>query len=153
MIVVIAIVSTLAVIATLRFSEMNRKHTIETETKAMYTMLMEVRQQALLQKARRSVKVTTGQLNVYPGTDTSVAPIQQKMFTYPVAWSGGGTQLVITYDTYGMWDSDSDPVSICMNSGADNPASVDSVVVTKTKVSMGKRDSGGGCAEGAIRLK
>jgi len=150
LIVAVAIIGTLITVATMNFSEMTRKAHIESQIKMMYADLMTIRSQALLQKQERSAVVaTTGGVttfSIYSSGEITVAPVSQRVLHYPVVWNSTG---VISFDTRGL---ETNPLSICVEPSG-NPANQDSIVVSATRINMGKRNAGGGCAATNIIVK
>ncbi len=136
--VVTAIIGILLAAATLLFKQYTLKANIENQVRSMYADLMKARSEAVMQRADRSFTVSSGVFMVYSTADGSGAPIEQTVFKFPVSIDNGA---VISFDTRGVADVAGNPMTICVNP-AGNPAAVDSIVITKTLIQMGKWNSG-----------
>ncbi|GLI37066.1 prepilin-type N-terminal cleavage/methylation domain-containing protein [Geobacter hydrogenophilus] len=150
LVVIVAIIGILLAIATLNFSEMNKKSGIETQVKKLYADLQETRQQALYTKRPRSVRLSAGALQIYSSANVAVAPQSVITLPHPTVWEGATDQ--IDFDTLGAAMNEStDGKAICIEP-AGNPASYDSVVVYPTMVKIGKRKAGESCASDKITI-
>lgn len=145
LLVVIAIIGILLTIATLMFSQYTLKANIEKQTRKVYTDLMDARSQAIMQKVDRSFSINGSQFRIYPTPNGSGAPIYQETLNFPVAVDNPA---VISFDTRGVASA---TVTVCVNQPG-NPAALDSVVITKTLIQMGKWN-GGGCTRGNVTPK
>lgn len=148
---VVAVMIILLSVATLQFSSMMSKREMEKQIRMLYTDLTEIRQKALYEKTPRAVKVTASEFTVYPGDSTAAPPVVRRSLNYPVGWSTSDTELVITFDTFGISDND-DTLCICIDPSISNSAPVDSLKITPTRVDLGKR-TGGNCVDEDINLK
>lgn len=156
LVVIVAVIGTLLTIATLNFSQMNRKSGMETQVKKLYADLQETRQQALYTKRARSVKLSSGALGIYSSANVAVAPRSVVTLPNKTVWQGSAQ---IDFDTMGaaLIDYDSwsgkpeDGKAICIEP-SDNPASYDSVVVFPTMIKIGKRKAGESCASDKITI-
>lgn len=150
LVVILAIIGILLAIATMNFSEMNKKNGIETQVKKLYSDLQETRQQALYSKRSRSVIFSSGTLSIYSSANVTVAPRSVVTLPHKTVWEGGTAQ--IDFDTWGV--AQQDPAAakaICIDPSG-NPGSYDSVVVYPTMVKIGKRKTGGSCASANITI-
>ncbi len=145
LLIVIAIIGILLAIATLMFSQYTLKANIESQTRKIYTDLMNARSEAIMQKVDRSFSVNGSQFKIYPTPDGSGAPISQQTLKFPVTVDNPAA---ISFDTRGVG---SDTATICVNQ-AGNPAAIDSIIITKTLIQMGKWN-GGGCTRGNVTPK
>lgn len=141
LIVVMSIIGILLSIATLNFSQWQRKSGIENQTKMLYSDLMTVRSEALFRKQDRSITLTATQFSVFPGNDITAPPVLQRNLSFPVTWLPTGASLRIDFDTRGIPAPER---SICVEPD-DNPGTYDSIVVSSTRIKMGKRQTGGAC--------
>ncbi len=149
LLVAIAIIGILLAIATLMFSQYTLKANIESQTRKIYADLMNARAEAIMQKVDRSFTINGAQFMIYPTPDGSGAPISQETLKFPVTVNNPA---VISFDTRGVADVNvADPMTICVNQ-AGNPASFDSIIITKTLIQMGKWN-GGGCTRGNVTPK
>lgn len=149
LLVTVAIIIIMASLATVQFNSMTLKASIEKELKMLYADLMELRLNALYEKVPRAAKFTSQEFSIYPEDDIDSSPIKTRTLPHAVAWSGGGSSLVLRYDTYGI---SNDAVTVCLEPDRENPASVDSIVISKTRIRMGKRIAAS-CASTSIDLK
>ena len=133
LIVVVLIISALLAIATMQFNSYSRKSQIEGEMRTLNADLAELRTQALYQKRARAVVIAGSQLAIYPGTDTTVAPVRTRNLIYPVRSDGTAT---VIFETSGLLNVGSGR-AFCLNAGT-NPATVDSIVLTTSRIYLGK---------------
>jgi prepilin-type N-terminal cleavage/methylation domain-containing protein len=160
MIVVIGIMATLLSIATLQFNRMTTKYNIEAQTKMLHGDLMKVRAEALLQKRSRAVNFvsTTTQttFSIFSSVDTGAGAVAQNKLKYRMA--PGGTT-IINFDRMGMASSSSFNVSVdppiltVCTSPSDNPSALDSIIITPTRIGVGKRQTGQGCTYDKVDQK
>ncbi len=148
MIVVMAIIATILAIATLNFNQMTRKSNIEAQTRMMYADIMKARAESLLIKKGRSVVVTASTFSVYSSTAVTVGPLLQRTLKYPVTLNP--TSFQIDFDTMGI--ASLDGAALCASTN-NNPAGVDSIVVEKTRILMGKWKQGVSCSAANIDAK
>jgi len=144
--VVIGIISILLSIATIQFSQYTIKYETESQTRKLYSDLLEIRSKALFEKRSRALKLATGSYSLYSSTDTTVAAVATVPLKRPITYNGGGTDIV--FDTRGMLAGSQ---SICVS--AENDAAIDSVVVSMARVQMGKRKGGMACNAANIIFK
>jgi prepilin-type N-terminal cleavage/methylation domain-containing protein len=150
LITVMAIAGTLMAIATLQFSSYSRKAGIESQTRTIYAELMNARQQSMFRKSPYRVTLEANRVRIYSSSDVSVAPVVQMFLKYPIIWNGFGDDR-IDFDTRGyLQDVDSNG-SICVEQD-DNPGAYDSIVISWTRIRLGKRQAGGECKSGPIDL-
>lgn len=149
LVVTVAVMLFLASLATIQFSKMRTKASIEKELKMIYADLMEIRTRALYEKTPLAAKFTRTSFHVYPGVDTSSAPIITRTLPHAVAWSRTGSSFVLKYDTFGITNN---PVTLCIEPDDENSSSVDSLVISKTRIRMGKREASA-CKSESVALK
>ncbi|SNB46201.1 Tfp pilus assembly protein FimT/FimU [Geobacter sp. DSM 9736] len=148
LVIVAAVISVLVTIAGLIYRNAAIKSSVENQIRVMYADLLEIRQKALLEKSPRAVKFAERKMSIYPGTDTTVLPVQVRDLVHPVTWSGGG-QCTVAYDTWGVCNS---PVTVCVDQDSAS-AGADSIVISKTRVRIGKRMAGKSCKAEFVYLK
>lgn len=144
--VVLAIMATLSVIATLDFQEFSRKYGIENQTKMLYADLMKHRSHALFEKQGHAVRVSPGLFALYSSYDTTGEPVARRYLRYPVT----NAELVLHFNERGLVETGNG--SICTSDDASS-AAFDSLVVSKTRIQMGKREHGGACASSSIHTR
>ncbi len=152
MIAVLAIMMTLMTIATLAWNNIQRKAAVETQIKAMYADLMEIRLQALYTKRDRSVVISGTSFKVYSSSVITTVPLEtKKPLTFTVVSNTAGA---LTFDPRGLMNGNQR--SFCIlptnNTLVVNTAAVDSLVVSAARMNLGKR-IGGDCASGNIEQK
>lgn len=138
-IITIAVIGILVAIATLDYSAWNRKYQSESQLKAMYADLAGAKLDALHKKTDRSVTLTSTGYTIRRA-DTG-ATLLQKTIKYPITWSHGN---ILTFNTRGLFANMTTPQTICLSSGAE--LGRDCLIVSTTKIDMGKRSSGAACA-------
>lgn len=146
---VMAIIGILLAVAALNFSGMSRKYAIDNQTRSLYTDLMNVRVKSMYSKKSHFISLNTATFIVYSsGTRTlPVGEVLRRNFIYPVLWNGSGS--LIEFDSRGLTD---DSRSICVS--RNEPASaVDSIVISKARINMGKRKTGRDCGADYIDIK
>lgn len=134
LIVVMALISILLTIGAIQFNSYTTKGKIESQIKMMQSDLAEARVQALFQKRPRAVVITGSQFSLYSSLATSGSPVLQKTLDYPVQSNGTGA---INFDASGLLSNVGTGRSICLSVG-NNPATIDSIVFSTTRIYSGK---------------
>jgi prepilin-type N-terminal cleavage/methylation domain-containing protein len=159
LVVVIAIISILLAIATINFSNWVTRQNIDREVKEMYADIMSLRQRAIVTGQNCDVEfpnAATLVLKRYSSeAETRVTEgtvVQRKNFRYPVVLSSAKP---IEFNERGMMIDPDDKI-ICVFTDA-NP-SVDALVITQSRVSMGKISNQGSkdaaaCTKSNIEIK
>jgi prepilin-type N-terminal cleavage/methylation domain-containing protein len=151
--VVIAIIGILSSIGTFQFSQYTTKSAIERQTREMYTDMIEQRSKALFEKKSRGVRVTASTFALYSSAsdgDPRVLngnPFVTTTLRYPII---SNNYKDIIFDTGGMLDTASSQ-SICVTEA--NSASIDSIIVSETRIRLGKLKEGTDCASDHINAK
>lgn len=149
LVVVMAIIGILLSMATLQFDRMTRKARIEGQVKTLVADLMTVRSEALLRKRARAVSISPSSFAVYSSAVAEGSAVSLKKLVDPMV----SAPTTILFDTRGMAISvEGGAQALCVEP-ADNPGSVDSVVVSLTRIQIGKRAAGGACSSAAIDIK
>lgn len=138
----------LLTMATLQFNRYTVKTAIESQTKAMYGDLVTVRSQALFEKRRRAVKITSTTFTVYSSGVASGKPVYRKTLQYPVVFSAVPDPIV--FSGRGIVEGGTSG-GICVEP-AGNAGAVDSLVVNATRIQIGKRN-GTSCQTSSIETK
>ena len=147
LLIVIAIIGILAAIGTFQFSEYSKKSAIESQTRKLYSDMTEQRGKALFEKKPRRIKVTASTFSLYSSATLTSYPIAITTLKYPIT-SNNYTDII--FDTGGMLDGVSNQ-SICVTET--NSASIDSIVVSETRIRLGKKKEGTNCAADNINAK
>lgn len=135
--VVVGIISLLLSIATIQFSQYTNKYATESQTRKMYSDLLEIRSKALFEKKGRALSLAASSYSLYSSTYTTAAPVATVRLKQPITYNGG-TKIV--FDTRGMLAGSQ---TICVS--AENDAAIDSIVISMARVQMGKRKGGAAC--------
>ncbi len=148
LIAVMAIMSSLVAMGTLNFDRISRKYAIEGQTRALYAELMDLRLSALYKKKVRAATLTPTLFNSYSSLDKDNKPvglISSKRLNWVIAPNAMVT--TIRFDTHGLT---SNLGSICTEP-SDNPAALDSIIVSMTRINMGKLKSGSVCKKEIVK--
>lgn len=147
LVVVMAIMAILLTVGVLRFNDYRTKSEIEAQTKMILADLSEARVQALFQKRPRSVVIAGTQFAIYSSSLTSVAPLTRKTLKYAVQSDGSGQ---INFDARGLVGNiGTGGRSLCLTTG-ENPATIDSIVLSTTRIYSGKWKVPGGSNDDCI---
>jgi prepilin-type N-terminal cleavage/methylation domain-containing protein len=143
LLVVIALIGILLSLATFGFSQYSRKSQITNQTRVLYGDLMEYRAKALYEKKNWTFKISAASYGIYSSTNTSVAPVSTVPLKHNVVFNNPTVDIV--FDSQGLVNSGK---SICIANS--NEAVVDSVVISTTRVQIGKKREGESCAAANI---
>jgi len=147
LVVLMALVSILLTIATLNFREYLQRSRMEAQTRLLYGQLLKARVDAVCQRRKIAVKVYPGRFEVYSSEIVDgVEPRNTHLLNFPITCKDCR---LIEFDKSG---TTTDSGSICLESTAGGGA-VDSVVVSTTRISIGKKDQGDGCISDNITKK
>jgi len=141
--IVIALMGILSTIATFEFKKYTTKSNMEIQTKQLYGDLMEYRIRALYEKKNWTFKIAAASYGIYSSSNTAVSPVKTVTLNHNVV-SNNSTDIV--YDSQGM--ANVSAKSVCISSA--NNAAVDSVVISATRVQIGKKNEGESCADSNI---
>lgn len=142
LVITVGIIAILLSMGTMAFNTMSRKSAIEGQTKEMYADLMTARSEALYRKTTRTVTVTATRMTI---TDSGGATVQQKDYKQTMAQNDANT---LTFNTSGVA---SVPKAYCVGT-SNNPAAIDSIVVSSTIILTGKL-TGGACNSANIQAR
>jgi prepilin-type N-terminal cleavage/methylation domain-containing protein len=141
LITVVAIIGILTAIATLQFDRMSRKYIIESQTRALYADLMDLRLKALYKKKTHSARLSAINFVSYSSLDSNNKPsgqiIEKKL---ACAIAPNANVATIRFDGNGLT---SNIGSICTKSS--NNDALDSIVISMTRINMGKIKAGREC--------
>jgi prepilin-type N-terminal cleavage/methylation domain-containing protein len=150
LIVVVAIVGILLAIVTPNFQDYTKRSNIDGQTKMLFADLQEARGRSLFERKTVSVALTSNVLKVYSSATVSVTPLIQKTLKHPVTLTNSA---LITFESGGICNS-ATPASdqlICVQT--ENSAAYDSIIISPTRIKMGKRNPGGACASASVQAK
>jgi prepilin-type N-terminal cleavage/methylation domain-containing protein len=147
---VIALIGILSALGTFAFSQYAVKSRISSQTRLLYGDLMEYRTKALYEKKRWTFKISATGYGIYSSTNTTVAPVKSIALRYGIT---SDTADDVTFDSNGLIHFSSDISDLTLTKSAcvaaANDAVVDSVVITATRVQVGKK-TGVDCVAAAI---
>jgi prepilin-type N-terminal cleavage/methylation domain-containing protein len=149
LLVVIGLISILLGIGSFQFSSFMRKSQDESQTRKLYGDLLEFRSRALFEKRSKTIVFTAASYSMYSSTTTAtgVLPVQTVALKRLITRNNSSD---IVFDSRGMLPyAASDNQTICIADESD--ASVDSLVVSMTRIQLGKRE--GDCIANHIVFK
>jgi prepilin-type N-terminal cleavage/methylation domain-containing protein len=141
LIVVIGLIGILLSMATFGFSQYSKKSKMSSQTRLLYGDLMEYRSKALYEKKNWTFNFSAAGYGIYSSAITTVTPVSTVIFKYPVEFN----VTKIVFDSRGMAKNSG---TVCITGTID--AVVDSVVISTTRVQIGKRKDGANCAAANI---
>jgi prepilin-type N-terminal cleavage/methylation domain-containing protein len=177
LLVVMIILGIVASLGTVSFTGWVRKHDLESQVKETYTDLMNARLTAMHQNRTRFITLSTNQLRAYEdndpapggdgaltiGSDNSLCmwerkrddpadatcpgngSLSYKNLKFPASWSGSAT---LEFNARGLSNTNN---TICVFS-THNP-SYDCIVISATRIRMGKLINQSGCNSGNCEPK
>ncbi|MDD2539846.1 MAG: prepilin-type N-terminal cleavage/methylation domain-containing protein [Desulfuromonadaceae bacterium] len=144
LLIVIALIGILSAMGTFAFSQYSKKSHIVNQTRMLYGDLMEYRIKALYEKKNWTFKISPTSYDIYSSADTTVEPVSTVILKYPVYPN-------ITHITFNSRGLTTNIGAVCVDSVSD--AVVDSVVISTTRVKIGKKKEGTPCVSDNINAK
>lgn len=132
LLIVIALIGILSALGTFGFAQYSRKSQITNQTRLLYGDLMEYRLKSIYEKRNWTFKMSAASYAIYSSVDITVAPVRTVNLKHNVESSN---PIKIVFDTQGGLKSGNQ--SVCVTSA--NDAVVDSVVISETRVRIGKK--------------
>lgn len=139
LIVVMALMGILLSLVTFGFSQYSKKSQMTSQTRLLYGDLMEYRTKALYEKKNWTIKISVASYGIYSSANTTVSPVTTINLKHNAVYSNNSS---VVFDSQGL--ANVSGKSVCISSS--NDAVVDSVVISKTRVQIGKRKAGTSCA-------
>jgi prepilin-type N-terminal cleavage/methylation domain-containing protein len=136
LIIVIGLITILLAVASSNFNNYTKKMSIESQTRKLYSDLMAQRTRALYEKRNRAIKMTASSYSIYSSGLTTVTPQSAVQLKNAISYTNGAN---IIFDTKGMLQNVSNNT---ITVSTENNASVDSIVVSETRISLGKQSGG-----------
>ena len=133
LLIVIALIGILSAAATFGFSQYSKKSRMAGQTRALYGDLMEYRAKAFYEKRNWTFKISAASYGIYSSANTAAAPVTTVYLKHNVEYNNPTADIV--FDSQGLANVSSK--SVCISSA--NDAVVDSVVISKTRVQIGKK--------------
>lgn len=146
LVVVIGLIGILLSLTTFGFSQYSRKSQITNQTRVLYGDLMEYRTKALYEKKNWTFKISAASYGIYSSANTAVAPVSTVPLKHSVDLNNTAD---IVFDSQGL--ANVSGKSVCISSA--NDAVVDSVVISATRVQIGKKKEGVSCVATNIDAK
>lgn len=147
--IVIALIGILSAMGTFAFSQYSKKSQIASQTRLLYGDLMEYRIKTLYEKKNWTFKVAATSYGIYSSANITVSPV--KVITLKHSVESDNSDPVV-FDTMGMTSiSSGSSKSVCIVS--ENDAAVDAVVISTSRIQMGKKKVGVGCVAANIDAK
>jgi len=136
LIIVISIIGILASIGISNFNTYTTKMAIESQTRKLYSDILDQRTKALYEKRSRGIRLTSSSYSIYSSSTMTAVPVNTSQLRYPITLSNGSD---LIFDTKGLLQNVSNnTISIA----ASNPAPIDTIVVSATRVMLGKLNGG-----------
>jgi prepilin-type N-terminal cleavage/methylation domain-containing protein len=149
MVVVIGIVSILLGIGTLKFNDYMVRYRVDAQNRMIYAELLQARADAVFQRRGTLVKLYTDHFETYSTLadgDSGAAPIRNQVLDFPITWNNGND---VKFDVRGVASVRG---SVCVDAGDGNSAT-DSIVISSTRLNLGRKDKGAKCDADYITVK
>lgn len=143
LLIVIVLIGILSTIGTFAFSEYTRKTQITSQTRTLYGDLMEYRLKALYEKKNWTFKINAASYGIYSSANTAVAPVTTTTLKNSVTFNNTTD---VVYDSQGL--ANVSGKTVCVSAANDAP--VDSLVISFSRVQIGKKKVGTSCAAANI---
>lgn len=145
LLIVIAVIGILSAIATMEFNKMMRKSGVEAQMRTIYSDLMAIRTEAVHQRRQRAVIFTASRYEIYSSVATTgVGARTVKDLRYPLLSNTTISNKIIFTEQGLLDDPNNGNRSICVQE--DTGAAVDSIVLSTTRIQLGRWDVPGGLA-------
>lgn len=135
LLIVVSLMGFMAALGSFGFSAYMKKSQITNQTRTLYGELMQYRIKAFHEKKNWTFKITASGYGVYSSANVAVSPVRSVELKRRVTSSDA---VDITFD--GQGGSSVAAKAVCVE--ADNDATVDSVVVSTSRVLIGKKGTG-----------
>ncbi|MBU5613302.1 hypothetical protein KOL99_10235 [Geomonas sp. Red51] len=135
LIVVVALMGFLAALGTVQFNVYMKKSQITSQTRTLYGELMQYRLKAFHEKRNWTFKFTDSGYGIYSSVNVAVSPVRSVELKHHVTSSDTAN---VTFD--GQGGSTAAAKAICVDT--QNEATVDSVVISTSRVLIGKKGEG-----------
>lgn len=155
MVTVIAIVSILLTIATLGFKDYTRRYRTEAQTRLIFAELLKARVNAVCQRRATRVKLYPQRFEIYSSQQddsSGVKPLQTHPLSYPVVSNAPGNPALGHRIDFGSDGLANQKLTICLEQN-EGSGSVDSIKVSQTRTSIGKKDKGDDCISDNITVR
>ena len=147
--VVIGILTFLGTIGIVNYREYSQRYRAESQTRMLYQELLKARSDALYQRREVHVRIYPERFEIYSTTsDSGVLPARILRLSFPLRCKGepdGGGGVALAFDSRGIALAN---CTICL--GTAISSAVDSVVVSRTRVRIGKNEDPNVCEPAKI---
>lgn len=145
LLIVIAVIGILIAISWFQFNAYTRKTQMESQIRSLYGDLMEARAKAMYEKKELTFNFTANGYTVK--ADGTI--IDTKILSYPITWNNAAD---VVYSTTGLLkDAAVDGKTICLAQA--NEATADAVVISMTRIQIGKKTEGAACEAANVTAK
>ncbi|MBJ6749004.1 prepilin-type N-terminal cleavage/methylation domain-containing protein [Geomonas anaerohicana] len=148
LLVVLAVMSVLLTLATLQFNRYSRKSSIEAQVKKLHADLQAARSRALFEKRDKAVAFSASGFAVYSSGSATGAPVDRKPLQYRLVLRAD--PFVVVFNGAGVSSTEGD--AVCTEP-ADNEAALDALLITPTRIDMGKRNAAAPCSAENITIR
>ncbi|MBJ6801872.1 pilus assembly FimT family protein [Geomonas propionica] len=135
LLVAVAVMGLLTALGTVQFNNYMKKAQITSQTRTLYGELMQYRIKAFHEKRNWTFKFTASGYGIYSSANVAVSPVRSVELKHNVISSDTDN---VTFDGHG--GSTAAAKTVCVESS--NDATVDSVVISTSRVLIGKKDEG-----------
>lgn len=135
LLIVIMLMGLLTGLGTFQFGKYVKKSQVTAQTRALYGDLMQYRTRAFYEKRNWTFKISANAYGIYSSSDVTVTPVTSVALKHPVTISDSSN---IVFDGQGR--ATVSGKAVCID--GQNDAVVDSVVISATRVQIGKKTEG-----------
>lgn len=156
LLIVIAIAGILMALSTMYFKGMQTRSATEKQVRTMYTDLMAAKSQAMFQKTTRFIRVTATGYSIYATANITAAPLSTTTLKFPVIFGPSSDANLLFFNEKGIAslqtsDLNATKEAVCIQ--PNDPNLLTSIVISPTRIQMGRRNQGGACVEAQIAIQ
>lgn len=155
LLMIIGILSILYAIGTISFNAYQKRYRAEAQTRLLFSEIQKARADAICQRRGTRIKVYRDRFELYSTQqdDTNgVQPLQAHLLGLPVVYREDVDPYIIDIDSRGIIEREDSQGSICIEE-SDVTVGVDSITVSATRTSIGKKRQGNDCKSEYITFK
>jgi len=143
----------LIALSSMFFRGMQTISATEKQVRTMYTDLLAAKSEAMFRKTTRFVRVTATGYSIYATANIAAAPLSTTTLKYPIVFGPSSDANLLFFDERGVANLQSSDLNanmevICID--PNTPNLLTSIVISPTRIQMGKRNQGGACANAQI---
>lgn len=135
LLIVIALMGLLTAIGTSQFAVYSKKAQITAQTRTLYGELMQYRLKAFHEKRNWTFKISANGYGIYSSSNVTVTPVTSVVLKHPVTTSDS---VDVVFN--GQGGTNVSAKAVCID--GQNDATVDSVVISASRVQIGKKMEG-----------